>query len=264
MVSRNGQDEAVIRTIPTLETLPRRVFARAESLKKAAVTHWHDHPWVQLSYAIRGVLEVQTQHARYLAPPQRAILIPAGLQHCVTSGPETEMRSLYIKCNEVPGLNTECQVLEIQPLLRELIRSFSTFAVDYDEEGEEGRLVTVLLDQLLSAPHSNLYLPWPWDERLQPVCRALLNEPHKDATLTDIANVVSLSEKTVTRIFHKETGLTFRAWRQRLRLLSALPLLDRGDRITDVALACGYDSTSAFIHAFRNHFGDTPGQFLNQ
>jgi AraC-like DNA-binding protein len=44
-------------------------------------------------------------------------------------------------------------------------------------------------------------------------------------------------------------------------LLSALPLLEQGQRVTDVALACGYDSMSAFIAAFRDQMGVTPGEF---
>ena len=261
MMSRNGQGTTVLRSVPDMQTLPRRVFARAESLRQAAVTRWHDHPWIQLSYAIHGVLEVQTQSARYLAPPQRAILIPAGLQHCVTSGAGTEMRSLYIRSEELAHSPDACQILEIQPLTRELIRSFSTYAQDYDESGEEGRLVSVLIDQLQAAPQTDLHLPWPADEGLQKICRDLYEHPDSSATLTDIAQQMGVSEKTVTRLFQKETALSFRAWRQRLRLLSALPMLGRGERITDIALACGYDSTSAFIYAFRSHFGVTPGSF---
>ncbi|MGB3597563.1 MAG: helix-turn-helix transcriptional regulator, partial [Pseudomonas neustonica] len=82
--------------------------------------------------------------------------------------------------------------------------------------------------------------------------------PHR---LGDWASQLALSEKTLTRLFQQHTGLTFRAWRQRLRLLSALPLLQQGERVTDVALACGYDSTSAFIAAFRKHLGVTPSAF---
>lgn len=261
MMSRNGQSGTVFRAVPEMPSLPRRVFARAESLRQPAITRWHDHPWIQLSYAIRGVLEVQTESGRYLAPPQRAILIPAGLQHCVTSGAETEMRSLYIRSEEIPALQDDCQILEIQPLTRELIRSFSTYAVDYDEAGEEGRLVSVLIDQLLAAPHTDLHLPWPADERLQKICRELYEHPDNSMTLGEVAAQIGLSEKTVTRLFQKETSLSFRAWRQRLRLLSSLPMLERGERVTDIALACGYDSTSAFIYAFRSHFGVTPGSF---
>ena len=61
---------------------------------------------------------------------------------------------------------------------------------------------------------------------------------------------MGVSEKTLSRIFLRETGLSFRVWRQRVRLLGALPALANGERVTDVALACGYDSLSAFIAAF--------------
>lgn len=261
MMSRNGHWGAVIRSVPDLPELPRRVYPRVESLQEPAITRWHEHPWIQLSYAIRGVLEVRTGNGHYLAPPQRAILIPAGLRHCVISGPKTEMRSLYIRSDEFPALGSDCLVLEIQPLTRELIRSFSTFPADYDEQGEEGRLVSVLIDQLQAAPTTNLHLPWPADERLQAVCRELYEHPDARLTLSDIATRLGVSEKTLTRLFQKETSLNFRAWHQRLRLLMALPMIENRERITDIALACGYDSTSAFIHAFRSHFGVTPGSF---
>ncbi len=60
----------------------------------------------------------------------------------------------------------------------------------------------------------------------------------------------------------QQTGLTFRLWRQRLRLLHALPLLEQKHSVTEVSLACGYESTSAFISAFGEHFGSTPGEFF--
>jgi AraC-like DNA-binding protein len=37
--------------------------------------------------------------------------------------------------------------------------------------------------------------------------------------------------------------------------------LERGERVTDVALACGYESMSAFVAAFREQMGATPGEF---
>tara|TARA_B100001109_G_scaffold78636_1_gene64430 strand:- start:55250 stop:56062 length:813 start_codon:yes stop_codon:yes gene_type:complete len=263
MMSTNGHTGASLRLVPELDALPRRVYARAESLRQAAVTKWHEHPWIQLSYAIRGVMEVQIANGRYLAPPQRAIMIPAGLPHCVTSAPDTEMRSLYIRSEEFPELSAQCEILEVQPLARELIRTFSTFAQDYDEDNEEGRLVSVMIDQLREAPRTDLHLPWPADERLQPMCRHIYAHPDHPDTLGDWAKRLGISEKTITRIFQKETSLAFRAWRQRLRLLSSLPMLERGERVTDIALACGYDSTSAFISAFRSHFGVTPGGLVS-
>ena|SRR5690606_15153485 len=261
-MSRTGQSTLTVRAIPPLTSLPRPVFARAESLKRGATTEWHSHAWAQLSYAIRGVLSVHTATGRYLAPPQRAILIPPGLPHAVISSPVTEMRSLYVDADAVAWAPPCCTVLQITPLTRELINAFSQFPANYDEHGPHGRLVSVLLDQLQAAPEARLHLPWPADPRLQHLCEELYEAPYLARKLGDWSAGLGVSEKTLTRLFWRETGFTFRAWRQRLRLLSALPLLEQRQRVTDVALACGYDSTSAFIAAFRKHTGITPGELL--
>lgn len=260
-MSRNGQSLPIHRAVPELVSLPRPVYARVESLPRSAATQWHSHPWAQLSYAIRGVLSVHTAGGRYLAPPQRAILVPPGLPHAVISSPATEMRSLYIERSAIVWAQSHCKVLEINPLTRELINHFGSLPADYAEQSADGRLVAVLLDQLQAAAESTLYLPWPADPRLQSLCEALYRAPDLSHKLGDWASELMLSEKTLTRLFQQHTGLSFRAWRQRLRLLSALPLLQAGERVTDVALACGYDSTSAFIAVFRKQLGVTPSAF---
>lgn len=261
-MSRNGQVAPVRREIPLLAALPRPVYGRVESLPNRTLTYRHSHPWVQLSYAIAGVLEVHTDAGRFVAPPQRAIWLPAEVAHQVYSAPDTHMRSLYICSQACPWGADECRVLEVSDLLRELIRSFSEFAVEYDEQGAEGRLVAVLLDQLARAPVVRLQLPWPQDPVLSEICQQLHEDPLLEGSLTALSEQLGLSSRTVSRRFVQQTGLGFRAWRQRSRLLAALAPLERGERVTDVALACGYESLPAFIAAFREHFGQTPGTFF--
>ncbi|AYC30903.1 AraC family transcriptional regulator [Pseudomonas cavernae] len=261
-MSPKGQNQPVRRSIPGLARLPRPVYGRVESLPNRALTYRHSHPWVQLSYAIAGVLEVHTDAGRFVAPPQRAVWVPAGLPHRVFSAPRTEMRSLYLDCAVTGWAPAGCRVLRVSPLLRELIRAFSALPVEYAEDGEDGRLVQVLLDRLSAAPEVDLMLPLPHDQRLQQLCRSLQQHPERQETLAQWSARLDVSEKTLSRLFLRDTGLSFRAWRQRLRLLGALTPLEQGQRVTDVALACGYDSTSAFIAAFRQQFGCTPGKFF--
>ncbi len=253
----------VPREIPQLDRLPRPVYARVESLGSDSWSAPHSHPWVQFSYAIQGVLGVHTAEGSYVAPPQRAIWVPAGLQHQVGSNARAEMRSLYIEQSAAPWMPARCQVVEVSPLTRELIRSFTALPSEYAEEGADGRLVQVLLDQLRQAEEVSLSLPLPVDERLRVLCESLQADPADGRDLGYWAARIGVSEKTLSRIFLRETGLSFRAWRQRLRLLHALAPLENGERVTDVALSCGYESTSAFITAFRQHFGCTPGEFFN-
>lgn len=263
-MSTKGQDYAVRSSLFELKRLPRPLYGQVESLPNRALTYQHSHPWVQLSYATQGVLEVQTRAGRFIAPPQRAVWVPAGMPHRVFSTPQTEMRSLYLECNVTTWAPPSCRVLEVSPLLRELIRTFSLLPEDYDEEGAAGRLAQVLLDQLASAAEVDLALPLPQDKRLRQICRNLQAHPEQQTTLGDWGLQLGVSEKTLSRLFLRETGLSFRAWRQRLRLLGALAPLERGERVTDVALACGYDSTSAFIAAFRQLFDCTPGEFFRE
>lgn len=257
-----GHEKTVRRSVPGLSSLPRPVYGRTESLPNRALTRRHSHPWVQLSYAISGVLEIHTSAGRFIAPPQRAVWIPAGVPHRVYSSPHTEMRSLYLDCSVTGWADDRCQVLAVSSLLKELIRSFSQLPVEYVEDGPDGRLAQVVLDQLAAAPQVDLMLPLPHDSRLRQIYRSLNQHPEQHTTLGQWSDRLGISEKTLSRLFVKDTGLTFRAWRQRLRLLSALPALEQGERVTDVALACGYESTSAFIAAFRLQFDATPGEFF--
>lgn len=257
-----GHNKTVARSIPGLSSLPRPVYGRTESLASRTLTRRHSHPWVQLSYAISGVLEVQTSAGRFVAPPQRAVWIPAGMPHRVLSSAYTEMRSLYLDCSVTAWAAERCQVLEVSSLLRELIRTFSQLPVEYAVDGADGRLAQVVLDQLAAAPQVDLMLPLPQDSRLRQIYRSLSQRPEQQTTLAQWSQKLGVSEKTLSRLFQGETGLTFRTWRQRLRLLGALPALEQGERVTDVALACGYESTSAFIAAFGQQFGKTPGEFF--
>lgn len=257
-----GHANTVRRSIPGLSSLPRPVYGRTESLPNRALTRRHSHPWVQLSYAISGVLEIQTSAGRFVAPPQRAVWIPAGMPHRVYSTPHTEMRSLYLDCSVTQWAAGHCHVLEVSNLLRELIRSFSELPVEYAEDGPDGRVAQVILDQLAAAPQVDLMLPLPVDPRLRQIYRSLNLHPEQQTTLGQWSDKLGVSEKTLSRLFLHDTCLSFRAWRQRLRLLSALPALEHGERVTDVALASGYESTSAFINAFRQQFDATPGEFF--
>jgi AraC-like DNA-binding protein len=249
------------RRLPDITTLPRPVLARVESLPRPAWTREHAHPWAQLSYATQGVLGVRTRQGSYLAPPQRAIWVPPGLLHSVESSERTQMRSLYIAPAAVSWtaeIGQRCRVLGVTPLVRELIRAVTRLPEQYDESGPDGRLVTVLLDRLAMLDEVRFSLPLPSDPRLARMAAEQERTPDDPRGLDELAAAAGMSGRTMTRQFLRETGLSFRAWRRRLRLLKSLSGLEAGGSVTAVALDCGYSSTSAFIAAFRKEFGASP------
>jgi AraC-like DNA-binding protein len=91
--------------------------------------------------------------------------------------------------------------------------------------------------------------------------RDTLGDAH---TLAGVAKHAGASARTLERLFRSETGLSFGAWRQRARLIRSLQLLADGESVTRTAIAVGYESTSAFVAAFRRTIGTTPGQYFDR
>lgn len=254
----------ILRTPPSLDGLPRPVYPRSESLPADSTSPAHIHPFGQLSFAGNGVLLVRTETGSHVAPPQRAVWVPPGMAHQVAVSNRAEMRSLYVRADQRLFNPRHCTVLAVSPLARELILAVAALPVHYDEEGPAGRLVAVLLDQLATLPETGLSLPWPKDPRLAAVCKTLTETPDDNRTAAAFAKTAGMTERTLGRLFLAQTGLTFGAWRRRSRLLSSLALLEAGKNVTATAIECGYDSTSAFIAAFRAAFGATPGAFARR
>ncbi|MDR3413547.1 MAG: helix-turn-helix transcriptional regulator [Formivibrio sp.] len=248
------------RLIPTLSRLPRPLYCRNESLAVGSWTEVHHHSWCQFSYALSGVLGVRTPYGDHVAPSRYAVWIPPGVDHHVVSRHQTEMRSLYIEPEVAAALPATCTVLEVTPLMRELIRKVSALPVEYDENGAEGRLVAVLLDELAELHQAGFAVPLPQDRRLQAIYAGLQERPDDTRTLAQWAASAGASERTLARLFYKDTGMSFGQWRQRLRLVMSLDALEAGGSVGAIALGHGYESPSAFIAAFKTAFGRTPGE----
>ncbi len=57
--------------------------------------------------------------------------------------------------------------------------------------------------------------------------------------------------------------MTFPLWRQHLRLVSSLNLLETRLSVQEIAFKVGYNADSSFIYAFKKLFKQTPQQYRN-
>lgn len=208
-------------------------------------------------------MSVMTRDGAFVVPPQRAVWLPGGLEHEVFYGMPVSLRTLYIEPDSHPDLPSQCRVIEVSDLLRSLILAAVELPAEYDVEGREGRIMALLLDEIAEMPTVPLHAPMPSDERLARICRAMFTDPESDQRLDDIASAVGVSRRTVTRLFRRETGMSFVAWRQHVRLLEAISRLALGRPVTSVALDIGYRSPSSFIAMFRRTFGVTPSHYFS-
>jgi AraC-like DNA-binding protein len=75
---------------------------------------------------------------------------------------------------------------------------------------------------------------------------------------------VGASNRTLSRLFQSETGMSFVRWRQQLHVGLALQRLASGESVTNIAIDLGYESTSAFIAMFRRMLGTTPARYFTE
>lgn len=244
--------------------LSRPVFWFNDSLRAGTWSNRHIHDdWGELAFVRAGYMVVCAEPGNYLAPPHRAVWIPPGLSHEWYLPEDSIDCSLYVRpdvLREYPRF-LSYHALEISPLVRELIVFLSVQDWPYPE-GVVSRAVAVLFDQLVLAPETDMPLAMPHDRRLIGLCTALLKEPHICRTVPQWCDLLGMSERTLARLFKEQTGETFGRWRQKIRLQHAAVELRTGASVTSVALGCGYASVSAFISAFKDFFGCTPGRML--
>ncbi len=242
--------------------VPRSVVTLANDYPAGHKIAPHRHARSQLVYASEGVMTVTAAAGSWVVPPQRAVWMPAGMEHAIRVNRRVSMRSLYIVPEAAPGLPLACRVVTVSPLLRALILRAMSIPQLYDENGPDGRIVRVILDELRSLPATPLHLPRPRDPRLTRVTEQLQAAPGDARPFGDWSRLAGASPRTLARLFVSETGLTFRAWRQRARLLHALVELADSAPVTRAAFESGYDSPSAFIAAFKREFGTTPARYF--
>lgn len=226
-------------------------------LTSGAVIDAHRHEEHQIAYAGRGVVAVTTGAGTWVAPATRAVWVPAGTVHAHQAHGELELHLMGLPAAENPlGLDRPT-VLAVGPLLRELIVAHTRGP--HDGSPEHARLRAVLIDQLRASPQQPVRLPAPRTPQLRALCDLLRADPADGRTLAELGRETGASDRTLSRLFRTDLGMTFTQWRTQLRLQHALVLLAEGRPVTTVAHLCGWSSASAFIDVFRRSFGHTPG-----
>lgn len=235
-------------------------FAFDRSGDDEVLTGWHHHDMHQVEYALRGTVEVETRHAHYLLPPQQAVWIPAGVEHCTTIRRVSTV-SVFFAPELVPAAGDRARVLAAAPVVREMIIYAARWPVWRAEPDPAADVFFRALAGLVAEwleHETPLCLPTSADP-LVAAAMAYTREHLVGITIGDVARAVGASDRTVRRAFAAGTGMSWRRYLLESRLLRAMALLSEpGPTVLDVATQVGFDSVSAFSRAFRAYVGDPP------
>jgi AraC-like DNA-binding protein len=207
----------------------RAIIAFARDLPGGLRVPLHIHPRGQLLYSSRGTVTTSAEGGNWVAPPERAIWVTARVPHATRHSVGSEVRNVFVRMDAAPGLPERCAVVQIGPLLRELLLAVMRLPPLYDEDGADGRLVRVRLDRIAILPDEPLHLPMPINKKLRALAVELAERP--SASLAMAARRTAMSPRSFGRHFLAETGFTFGAWQRQARLLRALELLGTGQGV---------------------------------
>jgi AraC-like DNA-binding protein len=237
----------------------------ARHYKKGVRLGTHVHREAQLVYAARGTMQVTTPKGRWLVPPDRAVWVPARLEHSIDVLADIEMRTLYFDLawlaqrDRSKRLDAE-YVVRVSRLLHETILAL------FDGRNEPSRtevLVSLALLELHEAEDSATFIPLPQEPRCRRAADIVLGDPTGSHEIETLARAVGASARTLSRLFASQTQLSFKSWCQRARIAAAIEKLSTESNVSVKQLASdlGYASVPAFSHAFRQVTGKTPTEF---
>ncbi|MBI2319925.1 MAG: helix-turn-helix transcriptional regulator [Betaproteobacteria bacterium] len=227
---------------PVQGDLSRTIVTRRTSYDHGHHIKPHWHARAQFVFAVAGTMRVRTSRHAWIVPPSRALWVPARLVHEIQMYNVVQMHSLYV--NDAAGAG----------------RAVALPAA-YNENGDDGLLMRLLMAEIRRLPPCALDLPLPESPELTRLCERILADLSARGPCNVDANAMHTSTRTLYRRFLRETGITFARWKQQARLLESIRRLAEGVPVTTVALDLGYESPSAFSTMFRRSLGIAPRAF---
>lgn len=232
------------------------------------ITGWHSHEVHQIEYAMHGIVEVETDSAHYLLPPQQAAWIPAGLEHQAVMNQDVKTVAVMFDPELISDAGGRARIIAVSPLIREMMGYALRWPIDRgagsaeDERVSDGffrtlaQLVAEALDHEapLSLPSSD-----------NPIVAAAMTytKEHLDSVSAEqVSQAVSVSERTLRRLFQDTLGLSWRTYLLQARMLKAMALLAApGQSVQATSSAVGFESLSAFTRSFAQFCGETPSAY---
>lgn len=258
-------DSALLKQLPTHDLIQAPLWISFREDPAQSVYPLHGHAWGEFVYAFHGVMEVNIDQVNYVTPSPHGIWLPPNLEHRGLNRTAVSHGTLYVHESLCRQLPSQPGILLSTPLITALFTHLKQLHrydnPAFEHSAEYQRLLQVLFDQLQQAKLVNSYLPHSEHALVRQILDYLHQHPADQSSLRQLAERVNLTERTLARYSQKELGMSLHEWRQRLKVIQAMSLLNAAHSVESIAFDLGYANASAFISMFKRWMGTTPDQF---
>ncbi|MEX3651877.1 helix-turn-helix transcriptional regulator [Mycolicibacterium fortuitum] len=231
------------------------------------ITGWHSHEVHQIEYALHGVVEVETDAAHYLLPPQQAAWIPAGLQHQAVMNPDVKTVAVMFDAQMIADPGNRARIIAVSPLIREMMIYGLRWPIDRaDGDDTSDTFFRTLANLVADALDHEAPLSLPTtDHPIVSAALAYTKEHLASVTAEEVSRAVAVSERTLRRLFADTIGISWRTYLLHARMLRAMALLAGPDQsVQATATAVGFENLSSFTRCFTQFCGQTPSAYRNR
>ena len=161
----------------------------------------HMHREAQLVYAAKGTMQVTTPKGRWLVPPDRAVWVPARLEHAIDVLADIEMRTLYFDLawltRETPRMALDAEfVVRVSRLLHQAILALFD---GRDDPVRTNLLIRLAMLELHQAEDPATFIPLPHEPRCRRAADIVLADPTQVYDIDELARTVGTSSRTLSR-----------------------------------------------------------------
>lgn len=269
---------------------PLAVYTTTVSKNILGFIDWHWHKELQFCMVVRDSIRVSVEGSTFTLRKGEGLFVNSGRLHSIENAPGAD--ATYICLDFHPRLiagfeGSAVQAKFIAPFTRP---EAAPYLVLNEHDPWAARILDLLLRTYRNYSSSTpdelqiqIWLAQAWHEtarhlergtgdaalQIRPQMRAVLeyvaehlSEP---ITLEDAAACAGLARSTCSREFKRQLGCTLTAYILNARLQEASRLLLATDlSVAEVAVRCGFSSSSYFISKFGEKIGSSPNAYRKE
>lgn len=240
------------------------------------MSEMHYHSSYEILHVTENSRILTAGNNSYRLDKSNVALIPPFIPHMTSSGEKLPEKRILVAFHEYSvhdikkQLGTDllccfaspCNIIQIGAfedefnfLLKKLLSSQKEHPSKLDECSSQLALCSLLA--LLSQNSQKQPLPGSFSE----IIRYVEENFDQKITLDLLASKFFMSKFTVSRYFSKFTGSSLPCYVNTIRIIKAKKYLKENRSVTETAMLCGFDTTTAFDRVFLGYTGNSPSQY---
>lgn len=234
-------------------------------------TEIHYHETAQLISPEMGTVYLYSENGSFCIPAGHYAYIPRHVQHkLVSRSRNLRLKTIFLdideKNSDIPDRKTTA-IFPPSSLLDNLLDFGQRhWLSDTNHELKETGLLSLkkMLPYILRSPLKLCTRP-PQSESLIKVSEYITNSLNENITVSSISSFINIPERTLSRLFKKETGMTIFQFIKLSRMQMALELMEDAElNINEIVYRVGYESSSTFSTLFKKLVGTSPQKYRQE